>query len=744
MNRSTPVLSLVPPFLVALSLLCSTATAQQEVPGHFPGYWYRIILDNDGSLIGGDGDGYGGGTWYYYPETGWYRQWYYNQPYDPDRQGYLHYDTYIKAIDPDLLTSVEIRMTWATPEWSALRLDHPPLPGDTPNASAESMFMAGEHMFSLQDAFVKGSTEPIKDWTIEDYNPEWVAIDFRGSNVYVYRGAKHECLAKEGACCLESTGDCYLSLEEDCQWPYVWLGAGTSCAACGQGGESMDYGDAPDTYKTKLASNGARHAVSAGLRLGATIDAETDGQPNSSATGDNIRGDNDEDGVIFTSSLSPGQAATVDVTASAPGYLNAWIDFNRNGRFDDAGEQIFIDTLLSAGLNALAFQIPADTPAGQVFSRFRFDSRGLLSYDGPASDGEVEDYKISVSQSFSPQPNSGRGGLKWTQPPQPLDVSTPYFFDGWGTPSNLNQHRIVADDWRSQDNQPITGLQWWGTFAGWTESVLASELPLAFHLAIWTNGRQPDLGDPTAYARPGTLVWETYCTSWTWNLAGYASDPRGLNPDETCFQFACLLSQDEWFYPQSASASSGDATSTVYWLSVAPVYELQSSPRYPWSWLTRPYTCESGAVVIEGVSPSWPPSTGSSWLNGTPIKAGQAIAWDMAFELLTNQGTGASDPGLAPVYRFWSDKLSGHFYTINEAEKNLLLEQSQGVWKYEGIAFYAYPPGRQPVAAKPVHRFWSDQLGHHFYSANETEKDLLLETASDVWAYEGIAWYAFD
>ncbi len=737
MDRPISGLSLAWPLLIALTLLCSTSTAQQEVPSHYPGYWYRIILDSYGDLAGGDGDGYGSGTWYYYPNTGWYRQWYYNQPYDPDRQGFLHYDTYIKATDANHLTSVEIRMTWATPEWSALGLDRPPLPGDAPTASSESIFMASEHLFSIENAFVRGSTEPIKDWTIEAYNPEWVSIDFRGKNAYVYRGAKHECLAKEGACCLESTGECFLSFEEDCQWPYVWLGAGTSCAACGQSGEAMDFGDAPDTYRTYLASDGARHTVSAGIRLGSQIDAETDGQPNSSATGDNIRDDSDEDGVIFTSSLSPGWPATVEVTASVAGYLNAWIDFNRNGSFDDAGEQVFVDTLLSMGLNNLTFEVPSGVSVGQTFARFRFNTRGLLDWRGPASDGEVEDYKITIAQSFTPQPNSGKGGLKWTQPPQALDESTPYLFNGWNASSNLHQHRIIADDWSCEDNRPITGFQWWGSFTGWSESVMISELPLAFHIAIWTNGPEPDPGDSTAFGHPDSLVWETYCTNWTWSVAGQHRDPQGLSDDETCFQFTCLLSQDEWFYQ--------DAASGVYWLTIAAVYDVESSsPHYPWGWTTRPYASGSGAVVVEETSPLWPPSAGSRWLNGTQVKADQTTAWDMAFELLTNQGSCAGDAALAPVYRFWSDKLSGHFYTISEEEKNAVIENFSDVWAYESIAFYAYPPGSEPVGSKPVYRFWSNCSGHHFYSISESEKDGIIENYPDVWAFEGVAWYAFD
>jgi PKD repeat protein len=157
-----------------------------------------------------------------------------------------------------------------------------------------------------------------------------------------------------------------------------------------------DYGDAPDpTYPTLMANDGARHTISE-LYLGASIDAELDGIPNSTATGDDNDNIDDEDGVVFTASLVRGESADVTVTASAAGYLDAWLDFNDNGDWADAGEQIFTSEALSAGPNGLTFDVPFSAQAGDTFARFRFSSAGGLSYNGPADDGEVEDYMVAI------------------------------------------------------------------------------------------------------------------------------------------------------------------------------------------------------------------------------------------------------------------------------------------------------------------------------------------------------------
>ncbi|MEN6425144.1 MAG: hypothetical protein ABFE13_07265 [Phycisphaerales bacterium] len=95
-----------------------------------------------------------------------------------------------------------------------------------------------------------------------------------------------------------------------------------------------------------------------------------------------------------------------------------------------------------------------------------------------------------------------------------------------------------------------------------------------------------------------------------------------------------------------------------------------------------------------------------------------------------------------PVYRFWSPVLSRYFYTLDEAERRSVIDDFSAVWTCEGVAFHAYPPGKQPEGTSPVYRFWSGPLARHFYTASDQERDRLISRFSDIWTYEGIAWYA--
>jgi hypothetical protein len=187
----------------------------------------------------------------------------------------------------------------------------------------------------------------------------------------------------------------------------------------------LDFGDAPDSYSTLNVSNGARHKIVQGIMLGASIDIDSEGQPDPAAMGDDNDGNDDEDGVTFYPPIITGSIADVNVVASDACILNAWMDFNGDGDWSDAGEQIFTDTALAAGQNSLVFNVPQQAKAGYTFARFRVDSTGGLSYAGLAEDGEVEDYQVKIEHV-----------LKWSQPAVFNEQSG--CFEGWDEPSAYN------------------------------------------------------------------------------------------------------------------------------------------------------------------------------------------------------------------------------------------------------------------------------------------------------------------
>jgi hypothetical protein len=95
-----------------------------------------------------------------------------------------------------------------------------------------------------------------------------------------------------------------------------------------------------------------------------------------------------------------------------------------------------------------------------------------------------------------------------------------------------------------------------------------------------------------------------------------------------------------------------------------------------------------------------------------------------------------------PVHLLRRVDRNTYFLTISESERERIINRSPDVWTCDGIAFYAYPPDRHPSDARPVYRFWSDSVQSHFYTMSEGEKDKLMSQPPQIWTYEGIAWYA--
>ncbi len=109
--------------------------------------------------------------------------------------------------------------------------------------------------------------------------------------------------------------------------------------------------------------------------------------------------------------------------------------------------------------------------------------------------------------------------------------------------------------------------------------------------------------------------------------------------------------------------------------------------------------------------------------------------------LLAETSGGTSTDGRTPVYRFYSEQLQTHFYTVSENEKNTIIATfPDNVWRYEGGAWRVYA-GTQ-TGTVPLHRFYSEHLKRHLFTIDENEKNTIIATFPvNVWRYEGIAWY---
>lgn len=161
--------------------------------------------------------------------------------------------------------------------------------------------------------------------------------------------------------------------------------------------DNADVPDAPISYGNPT------HTI-AGVRLGATVDADASLLNNATATGDDVNNTDDEDGVTLTPLLPTGEITVVPVSIqNASGFLSVWFDWNADGDFNDAGEQMITAQAVAVGVVNLNIAVPITAIIGPTFARFRVctNNTALDNCNTPTStvqSGEVEDYQFTVSR----------------------------------------------------------------------------------------------------------------------------------------------------------------------------------------------------------------------------------------------------------------------------------------------------------------------------------------------------------
>ena len=161
--------------------------------------------------------------------------------------------------------------------------------------------------------------------------------------------------------------------------------------------DNADVGDAPASYGNPT------HTIT-GIRLGASVDADGSLLNNATATGDDTNNTDDENGVTLTPLLPTGEITIVPVDIqNASGFLNVWFDWNADGDFVDAGEQMVTNQAVAVGTINLNIAVPLTAIIGPTFARFRVCTNNTALDNcstprGTVQSGEVEDYQFTVSR----------------------------------------------------------------------------------------------------------------------------------------------------------------------------------------------------------------------------------------------------------------------------------------------------------------------------------------------------------
>jgi len=371
--------------------------------------------------------------------------------------------------------------------------------------------------------------------------------------------------------------------------------------------DPIDFGDAPPPFPTRLDANGAFHTIVPGVFIGTSVDSDYDGQPSALADADDQKNLDDEDGVQNASSLIPGQWASVEITASVAGFVDAWVDFDGNGSWADAGDQVFASRPVGPGKNVIKYLVPASAKVGTSYARLRFSTVGGLSFTGGAPDGEVEDYMVRIEQA------------KFKQEPDTT---------GTGMDVNATAQLVLADDFECTQTGPVTDIHLWGS---WNNDRTPNCCPCNVSFMLTIRADVP--AGQVPFSTPGEVLWQHYYGPGNFEVSRYEDDlhegwydPTGQYVpwgDSVCWQY-------DFDVPPGQFTQQGTPENPVtYWLEVQAT---SNDPLAQFGWKTSVDHWNDAAVWGQGPVPfngPWQPMT---YPVGHPL-AGMPI--DLAFKVTT-------------------------------------------------------------------------------------------------------------
>ena len=204
-------------------------------------------------------------------------------------------------------------------------------------------------------------------------------------------------------------------------------------------------------------------------------------------------------------------------------------------------------------------------------------------------------YPDGVSWDLAYELGTDPSYIKWEQR---FDPRWPWHEDIWSqarrsaVADEVVFEAIVADDWPCRSPWPVTAVEWWGSYLGYTgePGTTAPLPPDYFLLTIWTDN---PVG-PGGYSQPDELVW-------TYRAYNYVEVPVGKETmhNEAVFMYYVNLPVEDYFFQEL----DPDLDERIYWISIVAVYPQQVVIPYDWGWTNHEHVFMDDAVVGDPISP---------------------------------------------------------------------------------------------------------------------------------------------
>ena len=523
--------------------------------------------------------------------------------------------------------------------------------------------------------------------------------------------------------------------------------------------DELDFGDAPDSpYPTLLATNGARHIISANGPYfddgtGTDFpDAEPDGQQDPAALGDDndylSPPNDDEDGVIIPP-LVQGQTVTITFNVGGPGgTVEAFIDWNADGDWADAGEAL-PPVMYAPGPAAMNVTVPSTATVGPTFARFRISSMAgaVMGYTGQAPDGEVEDHEVRILE--------GEEKLKFQQ--LPLDGVPIEDFRYWGHdelstawrdpedttfPPHFFQGCYMADDFADLEHSPVIKIKWWGSYLENfydPPSIQVDRFLIAFEKDVPAVGIPGEAGYVPSH--PGEVLLTQFVhrdfdgVLTPGEFSEVNISPGGPPCNEMLFEYESVLENP---FPQDPN--------TVYWLKIVAMVEAQPGQLLMIKQCGIPL-CELGRqpwsqIIMQCPElEQWPPLIRWGWHNRDYTKMDPYASVPPA--VVPGEHIQGVLPDGTNIWHFQDDAVTGEVF-IDEATPEMpIVEQPTWMEEYYKYFWPLCPDDQQGVDGPEDIERYSKDLAFELWTPTECVKPTApfystwaLFGKPDCWCYQ--------
>ena len=149
---------------------------------------------------------------------------------------------------------------------------------------------------------------------------------------------------------------------------------------------------------------------------------------------------------------------------------------------------------------------------------------------------------------------------------------------------------------------------------------------------------------------------------------------------------------------------------------------------------------EAGTTYYIGVNGSSSAADSYNPVTGEGAAPGSQGEYTLSVGDLATLSQPNSDSRL-PVYRFFRPDLGVHFYTADDTEKDFISTNLPN-YIFEGVSYQSVDPLSGAAEATPVYRLFNQDSGVHLYTVSETERDVVADLPN--YTFEGEAFYGYE